>query len=438
MRALIEAFGRLVEKIRGVSHIDKSVLAELSREIQRALLRADVPLDMIKQFTDDVLRRLREGGPPAGIPIKEYLLYVVYEKLVELLGGEFPAEFKPARRPYVVMLVGVEGSGKTTTAAKLAKYLARRGYRVGLVQTDTIRPAAFDQLKQLAESVGVPFYGERDSKSAAEIALRGIEKFRNLDVIILDTAGRHRSEESLMQEIKAMYEAVKPDEVMLVIDATVGKQAAAQAEAFMRHAPVHSVIITKMDSTARGGGALAAVVKTGARVKFVGTGEGVDEIEPFNPRGFVSRLLGMGDFETLVDRVRAALEEDKVLQEVESGRFDLLTFKRQIEALLKLGPLSKLIQLLPGGLALKVSEDRVELSQRNLKKWLAILSSMTREELANPEILNASRIRRVALGAGVTPREVREMLEVYENIKRMTKILRKRLRAHGKLALRGL
>jgi len=428
VKALTEVFSKLIEKIRGVDYIDDATLQELSREIQRALLKADVPLDLVKSFTENAVRRVREEKPPAGIPPREYLIYILYDELVKLLGGEQPAEFKPTKKPYVVLLLGVEGSGKTTTAAKLAKYLIKRGYRVGLVETDTIRPAAFDQLRQLAEKIGVSFYGERDGKDAVEIARRGVQNFKNLDVVIVDTAGRHRNEESLLQEVRAIYDAVRPDEVVLVIDATVGKLAAAQAEAFMKYLPIHSVIITKMDSTARGGGALAAVAKTGARVKFIGVGEDVDELELFSPRKFVARVLGMGDLDALVEKIKAVFEEEEVLQEIESGRLDLLTFKKQIDGLLKLGPLSKIFQLLPGGVAAKISEEQIELSQKNLKKWKAILSSMTMEELRKPEILNASRIRRIALGAGVTPKDVKEMLTVYENLKKMSKTLKRQLR----------
>jgi Signal recognition particle GTPase len=404
-----------------VQYIDDATLQVLSREIQRTLLKADVPLDLVKTFTENAVRRIREEKPPAGIPPREYLIYILYDELVKLLGGEQPAEFKPTKKPHVILLLGVEGSGKTTTAAKLAKYLIKRGYKVGLVETDTIRPAAFDQLRQLAEKIGAPFYGERDGRDAVEIAKRGVQNFKNLNVVIVDTAGRHRNEEALLHEVKAIHDAVKPDEVMLVIDATVGKLAAAQAEAFMKYLPIHSVVITKMDSTARGGGALAAVAKTGARVKLIGVGEDVDELELFNPKKFVARVLGMGDLDALVEKIKAVFEEEEVLQEIESGKLDLLTFKKQIDGLLKLGPLSKVFQLLPGGMAAKISEEQIELSQKNLKKWKAILSSMTTEELKNPEILNASRIRRIALGAGVSPRDVKEMLTVYENLKKMSK-----------------
>jgi signal recognition particle subunit SRP54 len=428
VKALTEVFSKLIEKIRGVEYIDDATLQELSKEIQRTLLKADVPLDLVKTFTENAVRRIREERPPAGIPPREYLIYILYDELVKLLGGEQPAEFKPTKKPHVILLLGVEGSGKTTTAAKLAKYLIKRGYKVGLVETDTIRPAAFDQLRQLAEKIGVPFYGERDGRDAVEIAKRGVQNFKNLDVVIVDTAGRHRNEEALLHEVKAIHDAVKPDEVMLVIDATVGKLAAAQAEAFMKYLPIHSVVITKMDSTARGGGALAAVAKTGARVKLIGVGEDVDELELFNPKKFVARVLGMGDLDALVEKIKAVFEEEEVLQEIESGKLDLLTFKKQIDGLLKLGPLSKVFQLLPGGMAAKISEEQIELSQKNLKKWKAILSSMTTEELKNPEILNASRIRRIALGAGVTPKDVKEMLTVYENLKKMSKTLKRQLR----------
>ncbi|MFP3168495.1 MAG: signal recognition particle protein Srp54 [Thermoproteus sp.] len=428
MKPLSELFSKLVERIRGVEYIDEQTLQEISRELQRSLLKADVPLDMVKSFTDAAIRRMKEERPPPGIPVKDFVIYVIYQELVKLLGGEAEPDLKLPKRPYLVMLLGVEGSGKTTTAAKIALFYIKRGLKVGVVETDTVRPAAYDQLKQLAEKIGARFYGERDGGDAVGIARRGVEQLKGVDLILVDTAGRHRNEQSLLEEVKAIYDAVKPDEVMLVVDATVGRQAAAQAEAFMKYVPIHSVAITKMDSTARGGGALAAVAKTGARVKFIGVGEGVDEVEPFSPRKFVARVLGMGDLETLVERVKAVFEEEEVLEELESGRLDLLTFKKQIDALLKLGPLSKVLELLPGTLASKISDEQIELSQKNLRRWRAILSSMTEEELRDPGILNASRIRRIAVGAGVTPKDVKDMLKVYESMRKMSKMLRRQYR----------
>lgn len=430
MKPLAELFSKLIDKIRGVEYIDEATLAEISRELQRALLRADVPLELVKSFTDAAVKRIKEERPPPGIPAREYVLYIIYEELIKLLGGGAEPDLRLPKKPYVIMLLGVEGSGKTTTAAKIALFYMKRGLKVGLVETDTIRPAAYDQLKQLAEKIGARFYGERDGRDAVGIATRGVATLEKdgAELVIVDTAGRHRNEQALLEEVKAIYEAVKPDEVMLVVDATVGRQAAAQAEAFMRYVPIHSVAITKMDSTARGGGALAAVAKTGARVKFIGVGEGVDELELFNARKFVARVLGMGDLETLIERVKAVLEEEEALEELESGRFDLLSFKKQIDALLKLGSFSKILELLPGTLASKISEEQIELSQKNLKKWKAILSSMTKEELKDPSILNASRIRRIAIGAGVTTKDVRDMLRAYEAIKRMSKALRRQYR----------
>lgn len=432
MKPLAELFSRLIDKIRGTDYLDEAALAEISRELQRALLKADVPLDLVKSFTDTAVRRIKEERPPPGIPAREYILYVIYEELIKLLGGDREVDLRIPKRPYVVMLLGVEGSGKTTTAAKIALFYMKRGARVGLAETDTVRPAAYDQLKQLAEKIGARFYGEREGGDAVGIAVRGLKNLEGVDLIIVDTAGRHKNEQALLEEVKAIYEAAKPDEVMLVVDATVGRQAAAQAEAFMRYVPIHSVVVTKMDSTARGGGALAAVAKTGARVKFIGVGEGVDELELFNARKFAARIMGMGDIESLAERVKSVLEEERILEDLESGRFDLLAFKKQIDALLKLGPLSKILELLPGALASKVSDEQMELSQRNLKKWKAILSSMTIEELKDPSLLNASRIRRIAVGAGVTPKDVRDMLKAYEAIKKMSKTLKRQYRLMGR------
>ncbi len=429
MKTLIESFSKIVSKIRGLVYIDEETLKEILKDIQRALLKADVSVEIVYNLTKNIEKKFKESKIPSGVSPKDYLIYIIYNEMINILGGDNPPQVDIPRRPYKLMLVGIEGCGKTTTAAKLAYFYTRKKLKVGLIQTDIHRPGAKDQLKQLADRIGVPFYGDPGHHDPVKIGLEGIENMLKLgvDLIIIDTAGRHKSEQELMDEIKRLYEALKPDEVMLVIDATSGKQAAAQAEAFMKYVPIHSIFITKMDSTARGGGALMSVIKTGAKIKFIGTGEDVEEIEIFNPRRFVSRLLGLGDLETLIEKVKAIEEEEKIVKEIEKeieeGKLTLLTFKKQLETIMKLGPLSKILELLPmqafpTQFMKGLSDEQLQATQEKMRKWYAILQSMTKEELLNPDIIDSSRIRRIARGSGTSPKDVKELLQYYNMVKR--------------------
>ncbi len=441
MRNLIESFSKIVSRIRGLVYIDDETLREILKEIQRALLKADVSVEIVYNLSKNIEKKFKESKIPSGISPKEYLIYVIYNEMINILGGDAPPQINIPKKPYKLMLVGIEGCGKTTTAAKLAYFYTRKRIKVGLIQTDVHRPGAKDQLKQLADRIGVPFYGDPGHHDPVRIGLEGIEAMlkSGVELIIIDTAGRHKSEHELMEEIQKLYDSLRPDEVMLVIDATSGKQAAAQAEAFMKYVPIHSIFITKMDSTARGGGALMSVIKTGAKIKFIGTGENVDELEIFNPRRFVSRLLGLGDLETLVEKIKSLEEEEKIIKEIEKeieeGKLTLLTLKKQMETIMKLGPLSKILELLPiqslsAHMIKGLSDEQLQATQEKMRKWYAILQSMTREELLNPDILDSSRIRRIARGSGTTPRDVKELLQYYQMIKKFivgVKKSRKRL-----------
>ena len=355
-------------------------------------------------------------------------LKVIYEEILNLLGGDKKYTLEISKKPFVIMLVGIQGSGKTTSAAKLAYYLKKRGYKVGLVCADNFRPGAYDQLKQLGEKINVPVYGERNAKSSIEIAKRGVEYFKKqkFDVIIVDTAGRHKEESSLLKEMKEIADVIKPDEVMLVLDATMGKMAGIHAKAFHEVTPIGSIFLTKLDSSARGGGALAAIVNTGARIKFIGNGEKIEDIEEFDPHSFTNRLLGMGDISALVERLKDAEISTKELTEaVLSGKITLLDFKKQLEAMLKMGPLRKVFELIPGFSTLP--DEVLEMGSDKMKKWLAILNSMTKEELHDPSIINKSRIRRIAKGSGVTTKDVRELLKAYKSMKKYMKTLSRQL-----------
>ncbi len=340
------------------------------------------------------------------------------------------------------MLVGVQGSGKTTTAGKLALYYARRGFKVGLISTDTYRPGAYEQLKRLAELAGAMFYGGKEG-DPVKIAVVGVKELvsRGAEIVIIDTAGRHGmgEEERLLDEMKAMAEKVKPDEVVMVIDASMGQRAGPLAEKFHKATPLSSIIISKMDGTARGGGALSAAAATGARIKFIGTGEKLEELEPFSPKRFVARILGMGDIEGLLERVKTAMvaeELEEAAEELLKGKVDMRIVYRQLKAVRRLGPLSKVLQMIPGfSLMPRVSEEAVSLGEEKVRKWLAIIESMTYEELENPEIIDRRRMRRIALGSGTSVEDVRELLAYYKGLKAMVKRLRRDRRLLKRLGM---
>lgn len=429
---LTKSLGDAIRKVIRAPLVDRKVVKELIRDIQRALLQADVNVQLVLQLSQRIERRVFEEKLPPGITRRELLLKIVYDELVNLLGGEGKPQVIPSsRKSYVIMLVGIQGSGKTTTAAKLALFYKKNGLKTALICADNYRPGAYAQLKQLGESIGVPVYGVQEKLDASEIARRGVEKFRKegYNIIIVDTAGRHKEEKTLIEEMKRIAEKVSPDEIMLVIDGTIGQQAMIQAKAFNEATKIGSIFITKLDGSARGGGALSAVAATGAPIKFIGVGEKVDEIEVFIPSRFVSRLLGMGDLETLVEKVKAAeiAPSEKAAERLMSGKFTLNDLLEQFKSLSKMGPLGKLLKLIPG-FGISLPEGFEETSKDKLKKYMAIIQSMTPEERENPEIINRSRIKRIAIGSGTTVRDVRELLKQYRSMKKLIRQFKRKSR----------
>lgn len=418
------------------------------KELQRSLIKSDVNVKLVFDLSSKIKKRALEEKPPQGVSRRDWFVKIVYEELVALLGGEEQPEIMPKKRPYVIMLVGVQGSGKTTTAAKLANYYKKRKLKVGLIAADTYRPGAYAQLKQLSEKVGALFYGEEGEKDPVEIALRGLKQLKEqgADIIIIDTAGRHGygGEAKLIEEMKEIEKAVKPDEVAMVLDASVGQKASEIAKRFHEATPIGSIIITKMDGTAKGGGALSAVAMTGAKIKFIGTGEGIDEIEPFRPKSFVSRILGFGDVEGLIERLRSLEIEEEDLQKqaeemLEKGLNMKLLYK-QIRQIRKMGPLSKVLKMIPG-LSMSLPEDKEleKVGEEKFDRWLSIINSMTYEELEKPEIIERekSRMRRIAIGSGTSIEDVRELLAYYEGTKRMLKQLKRKKSILKKLEKEG-
>lgn len=423
-----------LKKIFRAPVMDEKTVKELVRDIQRALLQADVNVKLVLEVSKRIEERALKEKVPPGVSRREHVVKVVYEELTRFL-GEKPASLKiePGKRK-ILMLVGIQGSGKTTASGKLAKYFQKRGLKTALVCTDTYRPGAYDQLKQLAGRANIPVYGEPKEKNAVKIALRGLKRFKDYDLVIVDTAGRHKEEKALIAEMKRLEKTIKPDEAILVIDGTIGQQAAVQARALHEATPIGSILVSKLDGSARGGGALSAVAAIGAPIKFISAGEKLGDIEPFIPSRFVGRLLGMGDLQSLVEKVREAEVKvpEKKARAFLSGKFTLTDMYEQFESMKKVGPLKHLLKMIPG-MSYNIPDEQMELAEDALKRWRVIIQSMTPKEREKPKILSSSRIRRVARGSGTTEKEVKELLTQYNNMRKMMKTFRrKRLPFFGK------
>ncbi len=407
--------------------VDEELVKELLRDVQRSLLQADVNVKLVVEISKRIEERALKETLPSGISRREHVVKVVYEELTRFL-GEKPASLttKTGKRN-TLMLVGIQGSGKTTTAAKLARYFQKRGLKTAIICADTFRPGALAQLEQLGKQTNVPVYGNPKAKSSIEIASDGLKKFDNYDLVLIDTTGRHKDEKSLIKEMRTMEKKIAPDEVILVIDGTIGQQAATQAKAFHEATPIGSIFVAKLDGSARGGGALSAVAAIGAPIKFIGTGEKIGDIEPFVPSRFVGRLLGMGDLQSLIEKVREAEVEapEKKLRAFLTGRFTLTDMYEQVKSMKSLGPLRHLLKMVPG-LSYNVPDDMMEMAEDRLEKWRVIIESMTPEEREKPKIFNSSRIRRVARGSGTSEKEVKEILKQYKMMKKMMKTFRRK------------
>ena len=416
-----------LSKIAKAMFVDKSVIDELTRDIQRALLNSDVNVKLVFELTNKIKERLAEDKFPVGISKKEYVVKVVYEELVKFLGEEgYKIEIK--KKPTQIMLVGLFGSGKTTSAGKIGKFFAKRGYNVAVMQTDTWRPAAYEQLKRLAEENKLTFFGDKGEKDPVKIYQEFEDKLNKFDVVIVDTAGRDALSNELITEIEKIYKKVNPDEVLLVMSADIGQTAKTQAEKFHESCGVTGVMITKMDGTAKGGGVLAACSATKAPVKFIGTGEKVDALEEFNPKGFVGRILGMGDLEALLEKAKDVIDEEKASKmsnKLLKGDFNFIDLYEQMGAMQKMGPLNKIVELIPGMSNMNIPKEMLDVQEGNLEKWKYMMQSMTKEELERPdEVLDRSRIERISKGSGTDVRDVRQLLKQYRQSKKVMKLMK--------------
>ena len=422
-----ENLSKTMKKLVGMSIIDKKTVKEIVREIQRALIQADVNIKLVQSLSKTIEERALNEEPAKGITPKEHVINIIYEEMVKLVGEE-PSELKIDDKPYKILFVGLQGSGKTTTIGKLCKYLEKKGYSPAIVCTDTWRPAAYEQLKQLTEELQISLYGDPENKDALDIAKKGLKKFKNQKIIIFDTAGRHKEESDLINEMKQLNEVIEPNESILVIDGTIGQQAGAQAKAFSEATDIGSIIISKLDGTGKGGGALSAVAEVGAPIKFIGTGERIDDFEQFNPERFISRLLGMGDIKGLVEKVNEEVNEDDaedVMKNILNGKFTIKDMSKQFEMMNKMGPLQQVMNMIPG-MGNKVPKEATEITEKKIESYKIMISSMTEREMENPKEIKKSQIERISRGAGVSEADVKELLKYYKNTKKAMQGMNKR------------
>ncbi len=416
-----------LDKLRGKSRISEEDVEEVVKEIQRSLLQADVDVSLVMDLSDGIKERALEEEPPAGTTAREHVLRIVYEEMVDLVGEstELPLEEQ------TILLAGLYGSGKTTTAAKMAWWFSKKGLRPAVIQTDTDRPGAYDQAKQMAERAEVDFYGDPDEDDPVAIAEAGLDATEDADVRIVDTAGRDGLNEELIDQIEEIEAAADPDRNLLVIDAAMGQSAKDQAQEFEESIGIDGVAITKLDGTAKGGGALAAVNETGSSIAFLGTGEEVKDVERFEPDGFISRLLGMGDLKQLTERVERAMAESREEddddwdpEDMLQGQFTLRDMKKQMDAMNRMGPLDQVMDMIPGlggGIKDQLPDDAMDVTQERMRSFEVIMDSMTEDELENPRKIGQSRTERIARGSGQPEDRVRELLQQHKMMERTIK-----------------
>lgn len=429
----LDALKDIAKKITHSTTMDRALVEEVSKDIQRALLRADVNVKMVKEISDSIKKRALSEDVLPTFNAREHVVKIVYEELMRGIGEGLEIPLKKSN----IMLVGLQGSGKTTTTAKMAKYFKDKGMKAGVLTADTWRPAAYDQLKQMADKYTIPFYGEKGNEDAVKIVQNGLKELKDCEMAVVDTAGRHALEDDLIKEMVEISRIMNPDYKLLVVDAAMGQLASKQARTFHDAIGIDGIVITKFDGTAKGGGALSAAKEIGIPIAFIGTGEKVEEFEKFDPEGFVSRLLGMGDIKALMEKAEmVASEEDLDPEAFMKGKFTLKDVYKQMEAMKKMGPLSKVMDMLPFGMGMQMDEDTMEVTQDKMKRFRVIMDSMTDDEMTNPKVVDSSRVKRIAIGSGTSQQEVRELLKYYKTMKNMMKKMKKG--KSGKMPFKGM
>ena len=416
-------FQDIFKKIRGHGKLSESNIKDALREVKMSLLEADVNYKVVKDFTNKISEKAIGTEVIRGVNPAQQFIKLVNDELVELLGGTSSKLTKGLRNPTIIMLAGLQGAGKTTFAAKLAKFLKKQNEKLLLVGVDVYRPAAIKQLQVLGQQIGVDVYSEEGNKDVVGIATRAIEKAKEINAtyMIVDTAGRLHVDETLMEELKELKKAIKPQEILLVVDAMIGQDAVNLAESFNNALSVDGVILTKLDGDTRGGAALSIKAVVGKPIKFIGVGEKLNDIEIFHPDRLVSRILGMGDVVSLVEKAQEVIDENeaKSLEEkIKSQKFDLNDFLKQLQTIKRLGSLGGILKLIPG----MPKIDDLAPAEKEMKKVEAIIQSMTKEERKKPDILKASRKIRIAKGSGTDVSDVNKLLKQFEQMKSMMKM----------------
>lgn len=394
------------------------------KEIQKALLEGDVQVGLVQDVSDNIEDRALNSDPPGGVTAREHVLKIVYEELTEIIGEstDIPLEGQ------TILLAGLQGAGKTTTSAKVGWWFEKKGLRSSLIQTDTQRPGAHKQTKQLADEGELICSVDSEAEDAVSRAREGLNEVQSedADVEIVDTAGRHASEQELINEIKSISDEINPDLNLLVLDAGMGQSAEEQARRFDNAIGIDGVVITKMDGTAKGGGSLTAVRESDSTIAFLGTGEGVRDIERFEPDGFISRLLGMGDLQQLSERVERAMyemeDDDWSPEDALEGEFTLYDMKKQMEAMDNMGRIQDIMKRIPGmgsSMLGQIDDDMLETQEQMMTQFSIIMDSMTEKEMQYPEMVNDDRKRRIARGSGTSEDDVDQMLSQYNQMKGM-------------------
>ncbi|MGL5000216.1 MAG: signal recognition particle protein [Cetobacterium sp.] len=416
-------FQDIMKKVRGHGKLSESNIKEALREVRMSLLEADVNYKVVKEFVVKIQEKAVGAEVLTGVNPGQQFIKIVNDELVELLGGTNSRLTKSIKNPTVIMLAGLQGAGKTTFAGKLAKHLKKQGEKPFLIGADIYRPAAMKQLEVLAQQIDVEVYFEIGSNDAVAICEKGLQKAKESGAtyLIIDTAGRLHIDEKLMEELKDVKKVVRPQEILLVVDAMIGQDAVNLAQSFNNALSIDGVVLTKFDGDTRGGAALSVKSVVGKPIKFVGTGEKIDDLELFHPERLASRILGMGDVVSLVEKAQEAIgEEDaKSLEEkIRTQKFDLDDFLKQLQNIKKLGSLGSILKMIPGMGQL----GDLAPAEKEMKKVEAIIQSMTKEERRKPEILKASRKQRIAKGSGSDVAHINKLLKQFEQMREMMKM----------------
>ncbi|GAB6188813.1 signal recognition particle protein [Marinitoga arctica] len=428
--------------LKGQGKLSEKNIKAAVREVKMSLLEADVNYKVVKDFVNNVTEKALGKEVLESLTPDQEFIRIVRDELIKLMGGDEKPQLNISKRPGYIMLVGLQGSGKTTHAAKLANYFKKQGKAPLLVAADTYRPAAIDQLIQLGNQIGVPvFTGDR--KNAVKIVKEAMEYAEKLvhDIVILDTAGRLHIDDDMMKELEEIKKLVQPEEILMVVDAMIGQDAVNSAKEFNNRLELSGFIVSKLDGDARGGVIISIRQVTKKPIKFVGIGEKVSDLELFHPDRYASRILGMGDVLSLIEKVESEIDKQKAEESANKfleGKFDFNDFLEQIKQIKKLGPLSKILEMIPG-----VPKDAIDVnkSEAELKKIEAIISSMTKEERKKPRILNYSRKQRIAKGSGTTLQDINKLIKSYEQMKKMMKQVKKmknKKSLFGKMPFGGL